>query len=826
MKPHQDIPDQATEPSPDGTQERVVLFIDMVSYSQRIGEDEAATLEFMSACFDTLRILARRYQGKLVKTLGDGAMLLFDEAHNAIEYGVEFQRIVTKLQTAVADPYVFRVGVHKGAVLIHNGDAFGNTVNVAARLQSVAAPGRCVVSQIVYELAHDVIDLEFEALGAPALKNIRERIPVYGVVDPLLQRQFSERPAVPQIEVLKGAFIARGPALNHDVRLLLGYLALCPGHADSLERLAALLGGQGAAARVADAVLALEGDHGFLGRAVSQFGGLVALDPVALETDLDILLRDLRQNRVPELLLSDAEWPQRILAGFREAGPVFAGWRRVIRATWKRRLMHEMERLLERSSSSEDVHEDAADAMLLLEPGNEIAAEARIRVRIARGDQGGALAEFERLEQYLAETYGVAPGERIRALVSALVKKGGQSLLRPATSRPRRLLRIAVGGFEGNGQAVSEQLAAFRGDLIANLARFRDWSVIDSLVGDEGQTVIDYRVDGRSTGQGGAPTLALTLNEHASGRTLWAEAFTVSSDAWERSQREIIRRIAATIESYISADRLAIVLGARSDDVTSHDAWLRGDRALMRWTPEGAEEARAIFEGILEKDPDHTPSLYRLASISNVQHVIWPGRARRSAEDAEADRFASRAVDLDPMDARVQRTVAWTAAMNGAFARATMHMDLAVSLNPNSPTSLASCAMGFAWFGEQEKADAALTRCLSIAPLLPEWGWAYNAATYFVLGRLDEALEAAELGGDSIADTQGWIAAAHARRGDTSAAGAAFRRFVAMISPAWSGPEPVTFESAADWFAEAYPLRYEDDRTRLSEAIHTARRAA
>ena len=98
--------------------------------------------------------------------------------------------------------------------------------------------GRCVVSQIVYELAHDVIDLEFEALGAPALKNIRERIPVYGVVDPLLQRQFSERPAVPQIEVLKGAFVARGPALDHDVRLLLGYLALCPGHADSLERLA------------------------------------------------------------------------------------------------------------------------------------------------------------------------------------------------------------------------------------------------------------------------------------------------------------------------------------------------------------------------------------------------------------------------------------------------------------------------------------------------------------------------------------------------------------------------------------------------------------
>ena len=125
--------------------------------------------------------------------------------------------------------------------------------------------------------------------------------------------------------------------------------------------------------------------------------------------------------------------------------------------------------------------------------------------------------------------------------------------------------------------------------------------------------------------------------------------------------------------------------------------------------------------------------------------------------------------------------------MTGAFARASMHMDLATSLNPNSPTTLASCSMGFAWFGEHGKAEANLTRCLAISRTLPEWGWAYNASTCFFLDRLDAALEAAELGGTSINDIQGWIAAIHARRGDTTAAGAAFARFFETISASWAG---------------------------------------
>lgn len=827
-----EIPTSAAAAPAHETVERVVLFADMASYSRRIEEDEAATLEFMAGCFDTLRVLARRHGGTLVKTLGDGAMLLFDDPFNAIDYAVEFHRVISKLQLDSSEPYAFRIGLHKGDVLLRSGDAYGNTVNVAARLQTIAAPGQSVVSQVIYDAVHANAGLRFEALGAPSLKNIRDRVSVYRIVDMSLQGEASVTPVLTRIEVLKGVTVPNLRALSVDARVLLGYLALCPGHADSFERLAALLGGPDGASRVTACAAELSEQSIASTVPVTQYDGLLALDPVSVETDLEALLREVRVGRVPEVLTTDADWPHRILSGLDGAGTVFLGWRSVTRATWKRRMTQALERLLERTTPQEDDHEDAADAMLLLEPGNEVASEARIAARISHGDQGAAIAEYARLEQYLFETYGIAPGERIRSIVRDLRERGRHffaDAALPERTRPRRLLRIVVGKFEESSDVPAERLSAFRTDLVANLVRFRDWSVIDWADGAaraEERTVIDYCIKGAGTAQVGSPTLSLKLSEFLSGRAIWADRFDLASETWAEMQGEIIRQIAATIESYISADRLALALENAVNSATSHDAWLRGDRAMMRWTPEGTEEARGIFERILEADPDHTPSLFRLASISNVQHVIWPGRARRPADDAEADRFASRAVELDPMDARVQRTVAWTAAMNGSFARATMHMDLAASLNPNSPTTLASCAMGFAWFGEPEKADAALTRCLSIGRLLPEWGWAYVASAYFILGRLDEALNAAELGGDSIADTQGWIAVIQACRGDEEAAGAAFRKFLRSVTSSWSGDAAVTAQSAADWFATAYPLRRTSDRARLADAIHTARRAA
>lgn len=831
MDTQYDVPLVTAPPSHESV-ERVVLFTDMVSYSRRISEDEASTLEFMASCFDTLRILARRYNGFLVKTLGDGAMLLFDDCRDAIDYGVEFQRIVSKLQLNEPKPYKFRVGLHKGTVLLRNGDAYGNTVNIASRLETLAEPGRCVVSQIVYDSVHDGSDLQFEALGTPSLKNIREKIPLYRVVDQLSESSVGIRSSILLIRLMDGVEIdgtesPTGGRLSVDARIMLGYLALCAGQADSVDRIAALFGTDRLAIDRAESALKEIQDSEFAALVPFETSeGFVTLDPIEVETDLDIMVSEIRQTRVPVGLTKDADWPHRILSGLGGASPVFSGWLRVTRESWKRRILNELERLIERTLPAESAHEDAADAVLLLEPGNEVGALAKINGHMARSDQGAALAEFERLKHYLEENYGVSPGEQVRRAIQYGIEKGTSAVFkkdRPAPMPPRRLLRIAVDEFVGSDLP---ELQAFRGELIANLARFRDWSIIDGVDDRSQLDEIDYCIDGSTIRSETVLQIAIRLHEQASGRALWAESFPFGTKKWEQVQHGIIHKIAATIESYISADRLASAFGKVGCDPTSHDAWLVGDRAMMRWTPEGAKEARAVFEGILKHDPNHTPSLTSLASLGNIHHVIWPGQEPGPDEVANADRLASRAVELDPMDSRIQRVVAWSAAMAGSFARASMHMDLAASLNPNSPATLASCAMGFAWFGERDKAEATLTRLRVLGSNLPPWVWAYLASAYFFLDRLDDALEAAELGGDSIADTHGWRAAIHARRGESENAGAAFSRFFETVSIRWSGLEKATPNSVAVWFANTFPLRNAVDRGSLSEAIHIARMAS
>lgn len=816
--------------------DRVVAFVDMESYSRRVGEDEVATLDFMSSCFETIRMLAAQYDGTLIKTLGDGALLVFEKAVDGIVFATELHRGIARQQAGEDDPFLFRIGLHLGHIRVEHGDIYGNTVNIASRLQEIAAPGETVVSQQIFEALPDEEQFRFETLGSPHLRNIQESVRVYRVLDP--DQGQGSRPYYPDFSVsVIGEVRIRDRAGNLlcDSRLLaralLGYLALCPGHADSRERLEMIMGHPD---RLNDALkdVLFQPEAPFA--PVRIEANLVVLDAARLGTDIEQALEELRRGRVPAIFSESPDWPNYILLGFDQINPVFKSWLLITRQKLRRRVMRELERIVEQSSPDDDAYEEAADAILMLEPGNETAALARIVARTAHGDRVGALAEYERLKTYLTASFDLSPSDKIQKFVRGIMspadnRSGSGGGGRPPSEPPRRsLLLVEVKAFNP-GAVDADTVAIFRTELIANLTRFRDWSIIDGVQvsprGSDEARKVDYCIEA-STLDGKNPRLAFHLVEQATGRNLWADTYELGAAHWGESQRDIVRGIAATMETYISSDRLSADLEIDRTRATMHDAWLRGDMELMRWSAHGAQEARRIFEGILRENPDHAPSLFRLASIHNIAHVIWPGRPRHPDELAEADRLASRAEQIDPMDARVQRTVAWSAAMTGAFARASMHLDLAVALNPNDAATMASCAMGFAWIGEREKADATMTRRAAVNRAMPQWGWAYDASTNFFLDRLDTALEAAELGGDSIADTQGWTAAIRARRGEMQQAGAAFRRFYDMIEPIWQGTEAASAPAVADWFANAFPLRNASDRARLIEAIGAAMRAA
>lgn len=824
----------ATTPS---RRQLTILFVDMVGYSKAVEQNEIATLDFMSRSFDTLRVLTRRFDCTLVKTTGDGALVTFDRPAEAVAYAVEFQKITTKTQTGIDDPFSFRTGIHMGEVVLRNGDIFGTAVNIASRLQGIAPPGGCIVSQAVYEDVRSKSDFEFVSIGAPTLKNIAERMQAYQLrsrqvdfVDPLRQSLLVlQLIGAPRLVFRdSSSALATGAALSQ----LLAYLALTPEYYATHESLLEILwpdrppenGRRALRQTISSLRRVLKPAPG----TILQGKGWIALNPTAFETDLEGIEADLRRGRIARLLLEDETWPDRILTGLAGVGPPLEAWIRVKRNAWRRRVLDQLERILDREPAASDMFLEAADAILLLEPGNEVASYARIAHALERGNRPGAMEEYHRLERYLSVEFGMGPSERVRAAIRAARRgnppRGGPFSQENDDKPRRRLLRIAVRSFEA-GNTGGNRVSAFQSELVANLARIRDWAILDGLPDGADIHEADYDISGSALAAGPDVMLSLRLHSLPDSRVLWSNRVSLTSQNWAEIQHQALCRIIAELESYISTDRLSAVLGPAGSEPTTHDAWLRGDMAMMRWSPEGFEEAAQIFLGILEKEPDHVPSLTNLASMTNIRHLIWPGMRRDADEIRDADERARHAAEIDPMDARAHRVVAWTAAYAGAFERALLHVDRAAELNPNSVVVLASCALGYAWFGEREKADAAVTRLMAITRNLPPWLWSYLCVIYYFLDRLDDAQRAAELSEDKLVDTQGWIAAIAARRGDTKAAVSAFGLLIENVKPVWKGAEPLSTQAVVDWFTTAFPIRTEANRDKLALPIfETARR--
>ncbi|MEX0302103.1 MAG: adenylate/guanylate cyclase domain-containing protein [Leisingera sp.] len=160
-----------------------VLFADVVGYARLMGKDEADTYSALKSLLEQLEAACQAHDGQVVAVRGDGVLALFETATNAVKFGVELHRIADQANRARPEDQQlrFRAGVHMGEILIDDRGIHGDNVNIAARLQEVAEPGRVFVSSAVYEQIRNRLRFGFEFLGPQRLKNIAEPVPTYCV---------------------------------------------------------------------------------------------------------------------------------------------------------------------------------------------------------------------------------------------------------------------------------------------------------------------------------------------------------------------------------------------------------------------------------------------------------------------------------------------------------------------------------------------------------------------------------------------------------------------------------------------------------------------
>ena len=162
-----------------------IVLADIVGYSHLMGDDEAATLTTVAALRSTIidpAVVARG--GRLVKAMGDGFLLEFASAVDAVECAAEIQGRVAEMsgETKAAQSIELRIGINVGDIMVEDGDVFGDGVNVAARLEGLADPGGILLSQAAYDQVRDRVQYSFDDLGDRSLKNIARPVKVFRLV--------------------------------------------------------------------------------------------------------------------------------------------------------------------------------------------------------------------------------------------------------------------------------------------------------------------------------------------------------------------------------------------------------------------------------------------------------------------------------------------------------------------------------------------------------------------------------------------------------------------------------------------------------------------
>jgi TolB-like protein/class 3 adenylate cyclase/Flp pilus assembly protein TadD len=176
-----------------------ILAADVAGYSRLMHHDEEATHAKLTALLaGGVEPAIAEHGGRIVKNTGDGFLAEFPSAVEAVRAAMQFQSRIKELTSGDAEGsrILFRVGLNIGDIIVEAHDIFGDGVNIAARLESIAEPGGICISQTVFNHARDKVTFDVEEAGEQILKNIARPVHVYRIIiDP------GRQTAMPKSEV-------------------------------------------------------------------------------------------------------------------------------------------------------------------------------------------------------------------------------------------------------------------------------------------------------------------------------------------------------------------------------------------------------------------------------------------------------------------------------------------------------------------------------------------------------------------------------------------------------------------------------------------------
>lgn len=669
-------------------------------------------------------------------------------------------------------------------------------------------------------------------------------------VDPKSQSitQPDASPPKLHISVLGGAFFRYGgqeiELRNRKARAIFAYLALTPAAEEPREKLAGLFWSefseQNARATLRQAIH--EFREALLGAGCSALAVTrmtVGLRAASFSVDLDDVLTAIAAREAPEPVLRQERLAETLLAGFDDLDQAFHSWLMARRQALHDQLIRGLEDGYRDPSLDRRRRRLLGEATLRLDPTHEEACRVVMRCAAEAGETGAALRAYDDLYKLLGDDYDMEPSSATQDLVveikqgkfeglvekteppglsygvemeQALVSARRVTATRdppPLTVKPA--LFVDPFGMSGIGPDSVHLVEGFRIELIACLARFREWYVAGhetSETDDSGAPRVSSRYGVTTTAyQAGASiNVVMVLQQRPSGMAIWGERFELRLDQWFEAQQRIVRRIAATMHVEVSSERLGRVSHMPDVSLEAYDVWLRGQWMTRNFGVDEWNRAVEMFAYGIERAPNFSSLYSGLAQLNNAVHFMQPGMFRDPAKIARTLALAQKAVALDPRDSRAELCLGWALAMSRRYAAAEVHMDLACSLNGNDSWTMVSAAMFHAFRGDQERSRSLSAQAMEMTLSPIPRHWVYEVSIRFLNGDDEGAIEAAERARDTLLTVPAWRAAALANLGRRDEARTEVARFFAAIRPNWMNDEAPTDRMIVRWLLQCYPI--------------------
>ncbi len=156
-----------------------IMFTDIVGYTALMGQDEQKAFDYLTRNRNLQKPVISEFGGKYIKELGDGVMASFNTISDAVTAAIKIQ------QECIKDNYFqLRIGIHQGEVVFEGNDVFGDAVNIASRIQSLATPGSIFVSETVHNNVSNKKHIHTKFIKEEMLKNVKEPVRIYEVIVP------------------------------------------------------------------------------------------------------------------------------------------------------------------------------------------------------------------------------------------------------------------------------------------------------------------------------------------------------------------------------------------------------------------------------------------------------------------------------------------------------------------------------------------------------------------------------------------------------------------------------------------------------------------